>query len=423
MHSGESVEVNDHRDLLLNYAAAFLRSAGIGTMGVLLGVYLARAGLSPTSIGVVIAAGLVGITAATALITWKGDRLGRRRTLIVLALFTALGGMALALSTRTTILLPLAVLGMINGTGTDRSAAFALEQAVIPGLTTAKSRTWAFSWYNVVLDGSGALGALAAGAPAVFHARVGITIEDAYRFAFVAFAVAQAATAVLYACLSERVEVAGPKQERPPVSPETRRIVRNLAALFALDAFGGGFLTDALVAYWFFQRFGVSVQVLGVVFAVVHVLNALSHLGAAWLAQRIGLLNTMVFTHLPSSVFLILVPFAPSFHLAAVLFFLREALVEMDVPSRQSYVAAVVAPHERTFASGITNLTRNLMWAAGSTTAGVFMQNVAFSAPLIAGGSIKIVYDALLYRAFRRVKPEEEQIPADRGGLRQDSSV
>ncbi len=400
--------MNDRRDLTLIYGAAFLRSAGVGMMGVLLGVHLARAGLSPSSIGVVIAAGLVGTTVATALLSWKGDRLGRRKTLILFALFTALGGMALALTTRTALLLPLAVLGMINGTGTDRSAAFALEQAVIPGLTAAKSRTWALSWYNVVLDGSGAIGALAAAVPAMVHARLGIASEDAYRLVFAGFAVANVGAAVLYACLSERIEASGPHDERRPVSEQTRKIVRNLAALFAIDAFGGGFLTDALVAYWFFQRFGVSVQVLGVVFAVVHVLNALSHLGAAWLAQRIGLLNTMVFTHLPSSVFLILVPFAPNFHLAAALFFLREALVEMDVPSRQSYVAAVVQPHERTFASGVTNLTRNLMWAAGSSVAGVFMQNVAFAAPLIAGGSIKIFYDALLYRAFRKVKPPEE---------------
>jgi predicted MFS family arabinose efflux permease len=410
MNAGEQRGAQtDRRDLLLIYAAAFLRSSGVGVMGVLLGVYLARAGLSASSIGVVIAAGLVGTSAATALIGWKGDRLGRRITLIIFALFTAAGGAALALTTRAAILLPLAVLGMINGTGTDRSAAFAMEQAVIPGLTTAKARTWSLSWYNVVLDGSGAMGALAAGAPAMFHARLGIAIGDAYRLAFAAFALANLAAAVLYACLSERVEVARPRQETAPVSERTRKIVRNLAALFAIDAFGGGFLTDALVAYWFFQRFGVSVQALGVVFAVVHVLNALSHLGAAWLAQRIGLLNTMVFTHLPSSVFLILVPLAPNFYLAAGLFFLREALVEMDVPSRQSYVAAVVEPRERTFASGVTNLTRNLMWAAGSSVAGVFMQNVAFSAPLVAGGSIKVLYDALLYRAFRTVKPPEEQ--------------
>ena len=170
-------DMTDRRDLLLIYAAAFLRSAGVGVMGVLLGVYLARAGLSTSSIGIVIAAGLVGTSAATALIGWKGDRLGRRKTLIIFALFTAVGGLALALTTRAAILLPLAVLGMINGTGTDRSAAFALEQAVIPGLTTAKSRTWSLSWYNVVLDGSGAMGALAAGAPAMFHARLGSRSE------------------------------------------------------------------------------------------------------------------------------------------------------------------------------------------------------------------------------------------------------
>jgi MFS family permease len=409
MVGDEVVQANDRRNLLLIYAAAFLRSAGVGMMGVLLGVYLAHAGLSPSSIGVVIAAGLIGTTAATALMSWQGDRLGRRRTLAALAILTALGALALALTTRTPILIPLAVLGMINGTGTDRSAAFALEQAVIPGLTTAKSRTWSLSWYNVVLDGSGAMGAVAAGAPAIVHARMGIAVGDAYRLAFAGLAAANLIAAALYVLLSRRVEAAGPHQERPPVSPRTRRMVRNLAALFAIDSFGGGFLTDALVAYWFFQRFGVSVQTLGVVFGVVHVLNALSHLGAAWLAHRIGLLNTMVFTHLPSSLFLVLVPLAPNFHLATALFFLREALVEMDVPSRQSYVAAVVEPHERTFASGITNLTRNLMWAAGSSVAGVFMQNVAFSAPLVAGGSIKILYDLLLYRAFRKVKPPEER--------------
>ncbi len=408
--------MNDRRDLVLIYAAAFLRSAGVGTMGVLLGVYLARAGMMPASIGVVISAGLIGITAAIALISWQGDRLGRRRMLIGLALLTALGGVVLIFSTSTSVLIPLAVLSMINGTGADRGGGSALEQAVIPGLVSPQSRTWALSWYNVVLDGSGALGALAAGLPALVYAQMHIGAGDAYRLVFAGFAIANALSAVLYALLSARIEVVRARpasasvtgEKEAGVSQRTRRIVRNLAALFSIDAFGGGFLTDALVSYWFFRRFGVSVQVLGLIFAVVHVLNALSHLGAAWLAKRIGLLNTMVFTHVPSSVFLVLVPFAPTFHVATVLFFLREALVEMDVPSRQSYVAAVVEPHERTFASGVTNLTRNLMWAAGSAVAGIFMQNVAFSAPLIAGGSIKIVYDALLYGAFRKVKPPEE---------------
>jgi predicted MFS family arabinose efflux permease len=182
-----------------------------------------------------------------------------------------------------------------------------------------------------------------------------------------------------------------------------------LSSLFAIDAFGGGFLIDALVAYWFFRRFGIAESRLAVLFFAVHVLNALSHLGAAFLARRIGLIKTMVFTHLPSSVFLIAVPLAPTPAWAMALFLLRESLVEMDVPTRQSYVAAVVAPSERTYASGITNLTRNVSWAAASSLAGALMQKVAFSMPLFLGGGLKIFYDILLWRAFRHVKPPEEK--------------
>jgi MFS family permease len=399
------------RDLFLIYGAALLRSTATGMISVLLGVYLARQGASATQIGLVIAVGLVGTAIATVLLSWRGDQLGRRRTLMLFALLSSLAGFALVFTVREFILLPLALVGMLNAMGTDRSAAFALEQAIIPGLVTDRSRTWALSWYNVVLDASGAAGALAAGVPALLHHWLDFDFTSAYRAVFLGFALLNLAGTVLYAFLTHRVEVVARGEQPPPVSPETRRTVAKLASLFALDSFGGGFLGDALVAYWFFQRFGISVQALGAMFAVVHVLNALSHLGAAAIARRIGLLNTMVFTHLPSSVFLILVPFAPSFRIAAVLFFLREALVEMDVPSRQSYVAAIVRPHERTFASGVTNLVRNLMWAAGSSVGGFCMQNLAFSAPLIAGGSIKIFYDALLYRAFRRVKPAEERRP------------
>jgi predicted MFS family arabinose efflux permease len=167
-------------------------------------------------------------------------------------------------------------------------------------------------------------------------------------------------------------------------------------------------LTDALVAYWFFRRFGIAEQDLGVVFFAVHVLNACSHLAAAWLASYIGLVKTMVFTHLPSSFFLMAVPFAPSFKWAVLLFLCREALVEMDVPTRQSYVAALVKPAERTFASGVTNLARNLFWAVGSGFAGLTMQVLSFSAPLLLGGGAKVLYDILLFRSFRKVKPPEE---------------
>ena len=217
----------------------------------------------------------------------------------------------------------------------------------------------------------------------------------------------------MYSFASAGVEVTKSATEALPrhISPATKKVVTKLAGLFSLDAFGGGFLTDALVAYWFFRRFGIAEESLGLLFFAVHLLNAASHLGAAWLARRIGLVNTMVFTHLPSSLFLVAAAFAPSLKVAVVLFLCREALVEMDVPTRQSYVAAVVLPNERTFASGIANLARNIFWAVGSSVAGFLMQNVAFSAPLVLGGGAKISYDLLLYRAFRKLKAPEEQSP------------
>jgi predicted MFS family arabinose efflux permease len=219
--------------------------------------------------------------------------------------------------------------------------------------------------------------------------------------------------ATLYAFLSPAAELNNPPasaKKSARITPENKTILTKLTALFSLDALGGGFLTDALVAYWFFRRFGVAEHDLGLVFFAVHILNACSHLGAAWLARRIGLVKTMVFTHLPSSLFLMAVPFVPSLKWAVVLFLCREALAEMDVPTRQSYVAALVQPSERTFASGITNLARNIFWAVGSATAGFLMQVLTFSAPLLIGGGAKVTYDILLYRSFRALKPPEETL-------------
>lgn len=399
------------RDLLLIYAAAFLRSFTFGLTGVVLGIYLFRIGLSSFSIGVVIGVGLTGSALATVAVTTQADRVGRRRLLVVLSLLGATGALALALTPAMPILIVMAFVGMLNGTGTDRSAAFSLEQAIIPGLVLDVSRTWTLAWYNVILDTAGSLGALAAALPLLLQRWLTFPLLTAYRVVFVGCAFLSVVTAVLYPFASAAVEVSKLAAETSPhhISPTTKRIIAKLAGLFSLDAFGGGFLTDALVAYWFFRRFGVSEQSLGFLFFAVHLLNAASHLGAAWLARRIGLVKTMVFTHLPSNLFLIAAAFAPSLKLAVLLFLCREALVEMDVPTRQSYVAAMVLPNERTFASGITNLARNVFWAIGSSVAGFFMQNVAFSAPLLIGGSAKISYDLLLYRAFRKLRPPEER--------------
>jgi predicted MFS family arabinose efflux permease len=330
---------------------------------------------------------------------------------MVLSVLTALGGFALYASPELPLLLAMIFVGMLNGTGTERSATFALEQAVIPGLASDSRRTWNLAFYNILIDGGGSFGALGAGLPAFLQHQFNFSLLGGYRILFLAFSGLYLATAILYSLLSPAVEVNNsPTLEHiGKIAPETKQVIGKLTALFSIDAFGGGFLTDALLSYWFFRRFGLSEHDLGFVFFAVHVLNAASHLGAAWLARRIGLVNTMVFTHLPSSLFLMAVPFAPSAKWALVLFFAREALVEMDVPTRQSYVASLVAPSERSFASAVTNVARNVWWAIGSATAGLLMQFFTFSAPLLVGGGAKVAYDVLLYRSFRGLKPPEEK--------------
>lgn len=399
------------RPLLLVYVAGALRSLGVGLLGVILAVYLSRAGVGATGIGLVIGAGLLGACGATAVIAWAGVRVGYRSSLFILSLLAAVGGVALAALPSFPILLFLIFVGMVNGMGTDRSAAFALEQAIIPGLVPDRNRTWALSWYNALLDGGGALGALGAVLPLALSVWMRVDLVAAYRYVFTGYALLQAVIAGLYLLLPAQNELLHPQQparQRLAVSPQSKKTIHHIAGLFAIDAFGGGFLTDALVSYWFFQRFGMAEQRLALLFFTVHVLNALSHLGAAWIAQRIGLLNTMVFTHLPSSIFLIAVPFAAGPKLAVALFLLRETFVEMDVPTRQSYVAALVQPQERPYASGITNITRTGAWAVASALSGLVMQRLALSAPLLLGGTLKILYDILLYRDFRHLKPPEE---------------
>jgi MFS family permease len=396
------------RDIVLLCLTGFLRSFGTGLMGVIFGVYLFRLGHNSAEIGFLTAGGLAGMAASTGFIIWRGTRLGRKRAFIWLSLLSMVGGIGLALVTNFSALLLLMFIGMVNAMGADRSTAYALEQAALPTLVSDKQRTWAFSWYHFVLDAGGAAGALAAGLPVLLNRWYEMPVLAAYRVVFLGYAGSGIAAAIAYSFVSGRIETAKAADVPKKLSPTSKQRVFRLAGLFAIDSFAGGFLTDAVVAYWFFRRFGASETELGVLFFTVHVLNALSHLGAGWLAQKIGLLKTMVFTHLPSSVFLILVPFAPNLTIAAVLLLARESLVEMDVPTRQSYVAAVVQPHERTFAAGVTNLSRSGFWAIGSAVAGALMQAVSFSAPLLTGGGLKIGYDLLLYRKFRHIKPPEE---------------
>ncbi len=395
------------RDLPSLYASAFLRSLATGIVGVLLGIYLAKLRFDAAQIGLVIAAGLAGGAVATLLVTLAGDRFGRRKTLLCLAALGGLGGLAAAFASAFSAMIAAAFLGMLNGMGRDRGAALVLEQAILPATTTDADRTKAFAWYNVLQDAGHALGSLLAGAPYAFRRVFPLEEVFSFRLAMALAAFLILLTAALYLKLSPAVE-APAVREKEVLSPGSRKVLWRISALFAVDALAGGFLVTSLLSYFFYRRFGITEGAVAVLFFLARVLNALSHLGAAWLARRIGLVNTMVFTHIPSSVFLVTVAFAPNFPVAALLFLLREGLVEMDVPTRQSYVMAVIRPEERTFASGITHLVRVGAWAVAPSFAGALMQGVSLGVPLMIGAGMKIAYDLLLYAAFRGVKPPEE---------------
>ena len=398
------------RDAVLVCAAGGLRAASVSLAGVLIAIHLSTRGFSTSAIGLVIGVGMAASAVGTVVTGLYADTWGRRRTLALLGVLTAVGYLALAFLGTLPPLLIVAAATMVNGMGRDRGAASALEQALLPSTTTDARRTWTMAWYNAAIDIGHALGAGAAILPTVF-ANVFQT-ADAHAATFMLCGAALAIAAVPYAFLDAQVEQprsqpSGPAL--PAVDDGTRRIVYKLTALFGLDSTGGGFLGSALVAYWFFERYGMSEAQLAGLFFTARLLNVVSHLAAAWMARRIGLLNTMVFTHLPSSVFLMLAPAAPTAATAAALFLAREALVEMDVPTRQSYVMAVVPPSARTYASGMTNVARNAGWALGPLVGGSLMQHLALASPLFIGGTLKIVYDIALYRSFRHLRPPEER--------------
>ncbi|HWQ02852.1 MAG TPA: MFS transporter [Candidatus Nitrosotenuis sp.] len=403
------------REQILITTAGFLRSLGVGLAGVLLALHLHALGWGARETGFVVSAGLAGNACATLLVSLLADRAGRRRFLILLSVLNIFGGLSLAWleAFRSTpqLLLAAAFVGLVNGLGRDRGPAYALDQAMLPQTTTDEKRTFLIAWYSLFMDAALALGALGAGIPFLLRREFAMDALRSYQMAWFAYVALAALTLLCYAALSARVEVqrnpAAPPKILPP--PEDRRTIFKLAALTGMDSLGGGFLSSALLSFWFFTRFEISELWLGPLFAGARVLNGISHLVAAWLSRRLGLLNTMVFTHIPSSLFLICVPFAPTFGWAVILILALEGLVEMDVPTRQSYILAVVRPEARSFASGLTTVTRNISYATGPALAGWAMQALSVSSPLYLGGGIKILYDLLLLAAFRHVKPPEER--------------
>ena len=406
------------RDGRLLLLARLLRTFGYGYLAVVLGLYLAALGLPALVIGLVIAAAIGGSAAMTIAWSLAADRYGRRRTVMTMALLMALGGLLFAVTDNAWLLVLAAFTGTISATSSEVGVFNTVDQAVLPQVTTPERRTWAFALYGLVGNLAQALGALFAGTVAIFTS-LGLHGADAYRPLFWLYAAIGLANFGLFAVLSQAVELAHVEGERAFLGlRRSRGAVARLSVLFGLDAFAGGFVVLALVAYWFNLRWGLSPETLGVVFFWVGVVSALSFLAAGWLAARIGLLNTMVFTHLPSNVLLMLVPLMPTAWLAVLVFLVRMSISQMDVPTRQSYTMAIVDPEERTATAGITNVARSVATTISPPLAGYAFSVAALGAPFLLAGGLKIVYDLLIWRTFRRVHPPEERMSAASSGGR-----
>jgi len=401
------------RDARLLFLARAVRMFGYGALGVILVLYLVAAGLDAGSIGLLLTLTLVGDTVVSLLLTTHADRIGRRRTLVIGALLMAAAGVVFAGSTAFVVLLVAATLGVLSPSGNEVGPFLPIEQSSLTEVTPSNRRTNIYAWYNLVGSVATASGALVSGLAVGALQAAGWSDLDAYRALLVGYSIVGLAIVPIVRLVSSAVEV-------PPTDTSLARrfglhrsggIVLRLAALFAVDAFAGGFVITSLLSFWFHQRFGVPIEALGAIFFGAQLLAAVSALAAASIAARIGLINTMVFTHLPSNVLLILVPLMPTVELAVVVLLLRYSISQMDVPTRQSYTMAVVDPDERSAAAGITGIARTTGAALSPLIAAPLFGVAALaSVPFFIAGGLKILYDLALWRAFRaRPAPEERQ--------------
>jgi predicted MFS family arabinose efflux permease len=387
---------------------------GYGSVAVILVLYLARLGLDGAAIGLILSLTLIGDTVISLWLTTHADRLGRRRVLIIGAVLMTAAGLIFAVTNVFPLLLVAATIGVISPSGNEVGPFLAVEQASLTETIDDRRRTSVFAWYNLAGSIATACGALAAGLAVGALRAAGFEDLSAYRLVIVAYALIGIAIAVLISRLSDAVEVRAPADTtvaRRLGLHRSRNVVLGLAALFSLDAFAGGLVMQSILAYWFHQTYGVPEAVLGAIFFAANLLAAASALAAAGIAARIGLINTMVFTHLPSNILLILVPLMPNLPLAIAVLLARFSISQMDVPTRQSYTISVVEPDERSAAAGVTGIARSIGAGLSANFAGILVATPALAAlPFLIAGGLKIVYDIALWVAFKaRPAPEERQ--------------
>ncbi|HUY99073.1 MAG TPA: MFS transporter [Thermomicrobiaceae bacterium] len=394
------------RDAAVLIAARTVRAFGDGFVSVLLPLYLTQLGFSSLRIGAVATTTLLGSAALTLVVGLQAYRLRRRPLLTGAALLMAATGLGFASIHSFWPLLLVAFVGTLNPSAGDVSIFLPLEQALLPQTVSDRQRTSLFARYGLAASLSGAIGALAAGLPALAVAHSGISLMRALQGMFLLYGLLALIALLLYRRLTPAIE----PHESTPASPlrESKRIVYTMAALFSLDSFGGGFVVQSLLALWLFERFHLSAATAGTIFFWSGVLSAVSYPMAARIARKIGLVRTMVFSHLPSNLFLILVPLMPSLAPAIALLLVRSFLSQMDVPTRNSYVMAVVSPAERPAAASVTSVPRSLATASSPLLSGWLLGLSAFGWPLVIGGALKAIYDLLLLAMFASVRPPEE---------------
>ena len=393
-------------DALRVLAARGVRAFGDGFVALLLPIYLVELGFSALAIGAIVTSTLIGTALLTLWVGWIANRHSRRLLLLAAAVLMAATGAGFAAITNFWPLLLIAFVGTMNPTSGDASIFVPLEQTVLTQTIAARRRTALFARYSVIGSCATALGVLAAAVPDFISAWTGCTRAAAMQLMFGLYAGLGLVAFLLYRPLSPAVEIA----DEAPKAPlqQSKRLVYGMAALFGMDSFGTGFLVQSLLALWLYEAFQVSVTTTAAILFWSSLCSAVSYLVAVPIAGRIGLINTMVFTHLPSNILLILIPFAPNLAIAIALLLARSALSQMDVPTRTSYVMAVVTPPERPAAASITAVPKTFAWAAGSMISGYLLTLSTFGWPLLIGGVVKGVYDIVLLIKFQKVRPPEE---------------
>ena len=399
-------------DIPILFTTRIIRLFCYGFLSVVLALYLSELGLSEVQIGLLFTLTLIGDAVITLWLTTSADRFGRKRTLLLGALLMAGAGIVFVLTREFIILILAAIIGVISPADKDIGPFLSVEQASLTHLISNEKRTQVFAWYNLAGSFASAIGALAGGWLAQGLQNSGWTALESYRTILIGYALGGVALLFLFLNLTQTVEVEQQQQEEIPRVlglHRSRNVVFKLSTLFAMDAFAGGLLVQSLLAYWFHVRFGVESGILGSIFFGANILAGISALLAVRIARRFGLINTMVFTHIPSSILLMLVPLMPTLSLAVGLLLLRFSISQMDVPTRQSYTMAVVAPDERSAASGVTAIARSVGASVSPALTGLlFSIPMLFNLPFFLCGGLKIIYDLLLYREFRTVKPPEE---------------